>query len=68
MKPLRLSEEGQVTIPEELREMTGMATGTLLVAIPVGRTVVLTQAEPLSALRGIARGANATGYRDRGPG
>jgi bifunctional DNA-binding transcriptional regulator/antitoxin component of YhaV-PrlF toxin-antitoxin module len=65
MKPLRVGSDGSVTLPAELRKMTGIEAGTRLVAVPCGNTVILTPVEPLSAVRGLARGADTTGYRDR---
>jgi bifunctional DNA-binding transcriptional regulator/antitoxin component of YhaV-PrlF toxin-antitoxin module len=63
MKALRLSEDGTITLPAELRKMTGAKPGQRFIAVPVGRAIMLTPDEPASALRGIARGADPTGYR-----
>jgi hypothetical protein len=45
--------------------MTGVAAGERVVAVPSGRSIILTPVEPLEDLRGIARGANPEGYRER---
>ncbi len=57
MKPLRVTQDNKITLPAELRAMTGVQAGQRLVAVPSGRSIVLTPLESVDALRGIARGA-----------
>lgn len=65
MKTLRVGPDGKVTLPAALRKMTGVEAGERVVAVPSGRSIILTPVEPVGSLRGIARGANPEGYRER---
>lgn len=65
MKALRVGPDGKVTLPAALRKMTGVEAGERVVAVPSGRSIILTPLEPVDALRGIARGADPEGYRER---
>lgn len=67
MKALRISGDNKVTLTAEVRRMSGLHAGQRLVAIPKNGGVLLMPVEPASALRGIAKGADPTGYRDRQP-
>ena len=59
-----LSSRFTTRIPEALRERQGWEAGQELVLLPQGRGVLLIPA--LDDLRGIARGADPSGYRERG--
>ena len=61
----KISSKYQVAIPKEVREVMGWKAGQKLVFIPRGDTLVLAPARDFDALRGIAKGANSEGYRDR---
>jgi bifunctional DNA-binding transcriptional regulator/antitoxin component of YhaV-PrlF toxin-antitoxin module len=65
MNTVLVDQDGRVILPAHIREMTGVKPGQHLVAVPVGRTIVLTPEVKPSDLRGLARGADPTGYRDR---
>jgi AbrB family looped-hinge helix DNA binding protein len=60
-----LSTKFQISIPKAVREQQHWKAGQKLVFIPKGRGVLLVPAPSLNELRGIARGANPHGYRDR---
>lgn len=59
-----LSSKFQISIPKQVREALHWVAGQEFVFIPKGEGVLLPVPE-LEALKGIARGANKGGYRDR---
>jgi AbrB family looped-hinge helix DNA binding protein len=61
-----LSSKFRISIPKAVRERQHWEAGQKLVFIPKGSCVLLVPAPSLDALRGIARGADAGSYRDRG--
>jgi AbrB family looped-hinge helix DNA binding protein len=61
----KLSAKFQISIPKEVREAQDWRAGQSFVFLPKGKGVVLLPAPELAELRGLARGANAKGYRDR---
>ncbi|MBN9304213.1 MAG: AbrB family transcriptional regulator [Devosia sp. 67-54] len=61
----RLSSKFQISIPKSVREENGWRAGQEFAFIPRGKGVVLVPIPTLEELRGIARGADPTGYRDR---
>ena len=61
----RISSKFQVAIPKEVREEMGWKAGQKLVFVPRGDTLVMAPARDFDSLRGIAKGANTEGYRDR---
>jgi AbrB family looped-hinge helix DNA binding protein len=60
-----LSSKFQISIPKEVREAQGWEAGLKLAFIPKGKGVMLVPVPTLQELRGIAVGADTTGYRDR---
>jgi AbrB family looped-hinge helix DNA binding protein len=58
-----LSSKFQISIPKSIRVTTEWKPGQKLVFIPRGKSVMVVP--ELKELRGIARGADPTGYRDR---
>lgn len=60
-----LSSKFQISIPKAVREHQRWEAGQKLVFVPKGNGVLLVPASPLAELRGIARGADPEGYRDR---
>jgi AbrB family looped-hinge helix DNA binding protein len=60
-----LSSKFQISIPKAVREAQGWQAGQEFVFIPKGSGVLLVPVPRLEDLRGIARGAEASGYRDR---
>ncbi|MGL5115862.1 MAG: AbrB/MazE/SpoVT family DNA-binding domain-containing protein [Beijerinckiaceae bacterium] len=61
----KLSSKFQISIPKEVREAQNWQAGQSFVFLPKGKGVILMPAPELSELRGIARGARSTDYRDR---
>lgn len=61
----RLSSKFQISIPKSVREENGWRAGQEFAFIPRGKGVVLVPIPAVEELRGIARGADPTGYRDR---
>lgn len=61
----RLSSKFQISIPKAVREALAWKAGQEFVFIPKGQGMMLIPAPSREALRGLAKGADATGYRDR---
>ncbi|MEI2736674.1 MAG: AbrB/MazE/SpoVT family DNA-binding domain-containing protein [Rhodoblastus sp.] len=61
----KISSKFQVSIPKEVREQQGWKPGQELVFVPHGKGVVIMPKHDIDSLRGIAKGANTEGYRDR---
>ena len=65
-KAVTLSSKFQISIPKEVREKQGWKPGQKLSFVPNGLTgYVLVAVPTIESLRGIAKGADPTGYRDR---
>jgi AbrB family looped-hinge helix DNA binding protein len=65
-KAMTLSSKYQISIPKEVREQQGWRAGQKLVFVPSDSGgVALVPVPTLEELRGIAKGANPEGYRDR---
>lgn len=60
-----ISPEYKIEIPEEVRGKKGWQAGQEMVFLPEGDSFVLVPLPSRDSLRGIARGANPEGYRDR---
>lgn len=60
-----LSSKFQISIPKAVREAQGWEAGQEFVFIPKDGGVLLVPVPTLEDLRGIAKGADPTGYRDR---
>ena len=60
-----LSSKFQISIPKAVREEQHWEAGQEFVFIPKGKGVLVMPVPSLSELAGIAKGASATGYRDR---
>ena len=60
-----LSTKFQISIPKSVRTERQWKAGQEFVFIPKGKGVLVMPVPTLSALKGLARGANPTGYRDR---
>ncbi len=65
MTSTTLSSRYQLTIPKAVREQMQLKAGQRFAVIPKGDTIVLAPIRPLEALRGIAKGADTSNYRDR---
>jgi AbrB family looped-hinge helix DNA binding protein len=61
----KLSSKFQISIPKEVREAQQWRAGQRFVFVPKGQGVMVMPALDLNDLRGIARGADTGGYRDR---
>ena len=60
-----LSKKFQISIPKAVRDAQHWEAGQEFVFIPKGAGVLLVPVPALEQLAGIAKGAKATGYRDR---
>ncbi len=60
-----LSTKFQVSIPKAIRSAQHWQAGLKLAFIPKGDGVLLVPVPSKEALRGIAKGSKAEGYRDR---
>jgi AbrB family looped-hinge helix DNA binding protein len=65
MNAVTLSSKFQISIPKEVRESQGWKPGQRLAFIPKGKGFELVPVPKLQDLRGIAKGADTTDYRDR---
>jgi AbrB family looped-hinge helix DNA binding protein len=61
----RLSSKFQISIPKSVREAQDWRAGQDFVFIPKGQGMLLVPVPSRDALRGLAKGAPVTGYRDR---
>ncbi|RYF67131.1 MAG: AbrB/MazE/SpoVT family DNA-binding domain-containing protein [Comamonadaceae bacterium] len=61
-----LSSKYQISIPKAVREELHWQAGQEFVFIPKGKGVLVMPVPDLAQLAGIAKGARADGYRDRG--
>lgn len=60
-----LSDEFKITIPSDIRDEHDWKPGQEFAFVQDGRSVVLVPVRSAKELRGIARGADPTNYRDR---
>ncbi len=60
-----LSSKFQISIPKAVRDEQRWSAGQEIVFIPRGKGVLMMPVPALGQLAGIAKGANAAGYRDR---
>lgn len=60
-----LSAKFQISIPKAVREAQAWRAGQELVLIPKGKGVLVMPVPTREELRGIAKGADPKGYRDR---
>ncbi len=65
MAKVTISEDYTIEIPEDVRERMDIAPGQKFEMIAEGDEMYLVRVPALSELRGIARGANAAGYREK---
>jgi AbrB family looped-hinge helix DNA binding protein len=61
----KLSAKFQISIPKAIRDEQQWQAGQEFAFIPKGTGVLLVPVPTIEELRGIARGANPEGYRDR---
>jgi AbrB family looped-hinge helix DNA binding protein len=60
-----LSSKFQISIPKAIRTAQHWEAGQTFAFIPKGTGVLLVPVPKREALKGLARGASANGYRDR---
>ena len=60
-----LSSKFQISIPKAIRDAQSWRAGEEFVLIPKGKGVLIMPVPSRDELRGLARGANPEGYRDR---
>jgi AbrB family looped-hinge helix DNA binding protein len=60
-----LSSKFQISIPKSVRDAQQWEAGQEFVFIPKGKGVLVMPVPARNELAGIAKGARATGYRDR---
>lgn len=60
-----LSSKFQISIPKAVRDEQRWDAGQEFVFVPKGKGVLLMPVPTIDELRGIAKGANPEGYRDR---
>jgi AbrB family looped-hinge helix DNA binding protein len=65
MPAVTLSNRFNITVPKEVRESQGWKPGQRLAFIPRGSGYELVPVPKLGDLRGIAKGADTTSYRDQ---
>jgi len=65
MAQTTISSKYQVVIPKEIRERTGWKPGQKLSVIATAQGVHLVRVPTLEELRGIARGADTSGLREK---
>jgi AbrB family looped-hinge helix DNA binding protein len=61
----RLSSKFQISIPKSVRDEKGWSAGQEFAFVPRGKGVVLVPIPTLDEVRGLARGADPSDYRDR---
>jgi AbrB family looped-hinge helix DNA binding protein len=65
MTSVTLSSKFQLSIPKAIREEMHLKAGQKFAIIPKGDTIVLVPIPDLAEMRGIAKGADTSDYRDR---
>ena len=60
-----LSSKYQISIPKEIRTKMGWKAGQKFAFIPKGHGVMLIPPPTIDELRGIAKGADPTDFRDK---
>ena len=60
-----LSSKFQISVPKDVRDEMGWKAGQKFVFVPKGKGVTLVPVPTLEELRGMAKGADPTDYRDR---
>ncbi len=65
MATATVSSKFQISLPKEIREAMHIQPGQQFEFIPMGTVLQLAPKTSIEELRGIARGANPSDYRDR---
>jgi AbrB family looped-hinge helix DNA binding protein len=61
----KLSSKFQISIPKAVRDSQGWKPGQEFAFVPSGGGYILVRVPSLEELRGLAKGADTSGYRDR---
>ena len=65
MSTARLSAKFQISIPKDVREQQNWRAGQEFVFIPKGTGMLVMPVPALHDLKGLAKGADTSNYRDR---
>lgn len=65
METVTLSSKFQLVLPRGARERLGLRPGMRITVLDKGGVIFLVPERPLRAYRGIARGANPKGLREK---
>ena len=65
MSTATVSSKFQLSLPKALREAMNIQPGQQFELIPMGSIIQLVPKTSIKELRGVARGANPTHFRDR---
>lgn len=65
MSAATLSSKFKLSIPKAIRDELGIRAGQRFAIIPKGRGIELVPLPSLDEARGLLKGADPTGYRDR---
>lgn len=65
MNAVRLTEEGSILIPADLRDRLGFKVGQRFEPVAQGQVILLVPEVDAAALRGSARGVPTDSYRDK---
>lgn len=65
MSKAKLSSKFQISIPKDVREQQNWRAGQEFVFIPKGTGMLVMPVPTLQNLKGIAKGADTSNYRDR---
>ncbi|HNC99025.1 MAG TPA: AbrB/MazE/SpoVT family DNA-binding domain-containing protein [Myxococcota bacterium] len=60
----KLSESGSITLPAALRKEMKLIAGQRFTAMAKGSSIILVPVVDVRTLRGSAKGADTTGFRD----
>ena len=65
METVTISSKYQLVLPRGARERLGLRPGMKLTVVDKGGVIFLVRERPMRAYRGVARGANARGLREK---
>lgn len=65
MSTTTISSKFQIVIPKDIRDKLGLKPHQRFHVIEKGRTIILVPEVPLSSLRGIAKGIDRSGIREK---
>lgn len=65
MHTATLSSKYQLSIPKNIRDTLNLKAGQKFTVIAKGKIIELVPVRTMESIRGILKGANSEGYRDR---